>query len=209
MLDDEFLKATLLLLIVLNPFALSVYLVDIFQHRNRYEFLSIVGRASMVSGAVFMVFAYFGPRLFTDVLQVSFEAFQVFGGILFLLVALRFMLSGGQDTLVSLRGEPGHVAGAVALPFMIGPGTVSAAAAAGMRQAPWVGVLSVACALGGTLFVLFALKVLFDSVRERKTKLVERYIDLASRISAMIVGSIAVDMIFRGVHGFLKPPLAG
>jgi small neutral amino acid transporter SnatA (MarC family) len=200
-MTDEFFQAASLLLVVLNPFALSVYLVDIIRNRSRAEFLGILLRACLISGAVFGVFACFGASVFTRVLHIRFEAFQVFGGILFLLLALRFMLLGSQ-TLVTLRGEPGHVAGAVALPFMIGPGTISAATVAGLKQPPLLALLSIACALLATVAVLWLLKTIFDHVQQRRAGLVERYIEIASRISAMLVGSIAIEMIFSGLGAF-------
>lgn len=195
----EFTRSTVLLLIVLNPFALSVYLMDVFRSRAFGEFLAIVLRAAFISGCVFSVFACFGQRIFSDVLQLRFAAFQVFGGIVFLLVALRFMLSGSQ-TLVSLRGEPGHVAGAIAMPFMIGPGTVSAAAVAGLKLKPPLALLAITCALGGTVVSMIVLKLVFDRLQRSRGTLIERYVDLTSRVSAMIVGSIAVDMIFAGLE---------
>jgi small neutral amino acid transporter SnatA (MarC family) len=204
-MSSDFAQTTILLLIMLNPFALSVYLMDVFRHREQGEFLSILVRASLLSGLVFGVFAYFGSSVFTRVLQVRFEAFQVFGGVLFLLVALRFMLQGSQ-TLVALRGEPGHVAGAVAMPFMIGPGTVSAATVAGLRQPPLLALLSVACALLGTMLWLWLFKLLFDRLRQQRAALVERYVEVASRVSAMLVGSIAIEMILVGLKAFLREP---
>jgi small neutral amino acid transporter SnatA (MarC family) len=201
-MSNEFIKSTTLLLVVLNPAALSVYLIDVVRHTSLAEFTRILLRATAISGVVFSVFAYFGSDIFTDVLQIRFAAFQVFGGTLFLIVALRFMLTGSQ-TLVSLRGEPGRVAGAIAMPFMIGPGSVGAAAVAGLRLPAALAVLSVLCALLATLIVLIALKTLFDHLKKEREALVERYVELASRVSAMVVGSIAVEMIFSGIERWL------
>ena len=123
---QEFTKSAVLLFVILNPFALSVYLMDMLQHHSLRTVAGVLLRATAISGVVFALFAWGGDRIFSDVLQVRFAAFQIFGGLVFVIIALRFMVSGG-DALVSLRGEPEHLAGAIAMPFMIGPGTVSAA----------------------------------------------------------------------------------
>jgi small neutral amino acid transporter SnatA (MarC family) len=34
--------------------------------------------------------------------------------------------------------------------------------------------------------------------------LVERYVDLCGRLSALVIGTIAVEMIFQGIEGWLK-----
>lgn len=199
---SDLFSAAVLLFVILNPFALSVYLIDIFRGNSPRIVASIVIRAAIISGVVFGVFAYSGEAVFTRVLQVRFAAFQVFGGLLFLLVALRFMLSGSA-TLVTLRGEPGQVAGAVAMPFMIGPGTVSAATMAGLRLQPWSAAAAIVSAVMGTALLLVAFKLLFDWIGARNEALTERYVQVASRISAMAMGAIAVEMTMKGLEGWL------
>lgn len=199
---SEVVKAAVLLLVILNPFALSVYLIDIFRANPLRTVVGIVTRASLISGVVFGVFALFGEAVFTRVLQVRFAAFQVFGGLLFLVIALRFMLSGSA-TLVTLRGEPEQVAGAVAMPFMIGPGTVSASTMAGLKLRPVLAVGAIAGALLCTAVLLVAFKLLFDWVGARNARLTERYVQLASRVSAMAMGAIAVEMTLNGLEAWV------
>jgi multiple antibiotic resistance protein len=199
----EFLKSTVLLLVVLNPFALAVYLLDLFRHNSFSQVLLILARAAAIGGIVFGVFAWSGDAVFSKILQIRFAAFQVFGGILFLVLALRFMLTGSQ-TLVALRGPPSQVAGAIAMPFLIGPGTVSAATMAGMRLPVLTALLSVACALATVVVALAMFKACFDYVSTRNAGIVERYVDVASRVSAMMVGSIAVEMTFDGLEAWLS-----
>jgi multiple antibiotic resistance protein len=202
---SEILESAVLLFVILNPFALSVYLIDIFRGNSLKTVASIVVRAALISGVVFGVFAYTGEAVFTQVLQVRFAAFQVFGGLLFALVALRFMLSGSA-TLVTLRGEPEQVAGAVAMPFMIGPGTVSAATMAGLRLQPAAAAAAILIGVGGAAALLLAFKLLFDWIGARNASLTERYVQVASRISAMAMGAIAVEMTMTGVESWLGFP---
>jgi len=190
------------LAVILNPFALTVYLGNVLHEKSTRLVGSIMLRASLISGAVFVLFALLGNRIFQDVLQVRFAAFELFGGILFLVIALRFMLSGG-DTLVALRGTPAHIAGSVAMPFMIGPGTVSAAVLAGSRLSWPRAVVAIAAALGVTLATVVVIKVVLDRVRERNSGLVERYSELTGRITAVVVGTIACEMIFRSLDTWL------
>lgn len=199
---SAFLRSTVLLLVILNPLALAVYLLDLFRHNSLRTVVRILLRAAGISGAVFSVFVCTGQAVFQNVLQVRFAAFQVFGGVLFLVLALRFML-GGSQTLVVLRGPPAQVAGAVAMPFLIGPGTVSAATLAGLKLPALLAIGAVASALAAVVIVLGVLKALFDVVSVRNAPLVERYVEIASRVSAMVVGSIAVEMIFDGIGSWI------
>jgi small neutral amino acid transporter SnatA (MarC family) len=195
-------NAAVLLFVILNPFALSVYLIDILRGNPLRTVAAILVRAALISAGVFVLFAYTGEAIFTRVLHVRFAAFQVFGGLLFLIIALRFMLSGAA-TLVTLRGEPGQVAGAVAMPFMIGPGTVSAATMAGLELRPLPAAAAIVAAVAATAGMLVVFKLLFDWIGGRNARLTERYAQMASRISAMAMGAIAVEMTLDGLMSWL------
>lgn len=200
-MSSQFVSSGLLLFVILNPFALAVYLVDMFRQNDLQVCTRVVARAMLISFLVFAAFVWTGDAFFRVVLQVRFEAFQLFGGTLFFVIALRFML-GGNTTLVSLRGEPRYLAGAIAMPFMIGPGSVSAATLAGLRLGPVLGTVCVGVALACAGALLLALKAAFDHAQRSNAALVERYVDVASRISAMIIGSIAVEMMLRALESW-------
>ncbi len=191
-----------LLLVILNPFALSVYLIEVIEEQSFGAVAQILLRASLISGAVFALFAWAGESVFTKVLHVRFGAFQIFGGLVFLIVALRFMLSG-REAVTMLRGEPERIAGAVAMPFMIGPGTVSAAILAGLHLATPLALIAIAAALAVTVLVLLTIKFVVDRVRTRNARLVERYVEVTGRIAAILAGTIAIEMIFDGIEGWL------
>lgn len=193
----ELVQAGVLLLAILNPFALSVYLIDIFRSNSTRTVAGILARAVLISGVVFGLFALTGDAIFRQVLHVRFGAFEIFGGLLFMVIALRFMLSG-SETLVTLRGEPEHIAGTVAMPFMIGPGTISAATLAGLRLPPWLALLAILGALLCTTALLLVFKLSFDWIGARNSGLTRRYVQVASRVSAMMMGAIAVEMLLRG-----------
>jgi hypothetical protein len=46
--------------------------------------------------------------------------------------------------------------------------------------------------------------MMHDYVSQRRARLVERYIDLCGRVSSLVVGTIAVEMIFQGTEGWLR-----
>ncbi|MDZ7722811.1 MAG: hypothetical protein U5R06_08350 [candidate division KSB1 bacterium] len=53
----------------------------------------------------------------------------------------------------------------------------------------------------GTLLLL---KKLHDYVKLRNEKLIERYIEVAGRITALVVGTFSIEMIMQGVRTWLK-----
>jgi small neutral amino acid transporter SnatA (MarC family) len=188
-----------LLLVLLNPFALSAYLIELIRTLDRVTFARVVLRAALISGAVFTAFALSGNAFFERILQVRFAAFQIFGGILFLVIAVRFVVRGGQVALEGLRGDnPEHLAGAVAMPFMIGPGTVGGSVVAGSRHGA-LAVVSIVGALALTVAWLLIAKVIHDHLKSRASKLVTRYVDIVGRVTALLIGTLAVEMLLDGL----------
>ena len=135
-------------------------------------------------------------------LQARFAAFLIFGGIVFLVMGVRLVFNGAE-TFRMLRGDPEHLGGTIAMPFMIGPGTVSASIVAGGRLDPAEATLSIVIAMAGVLGGLLVVKRVFDAARNRNPSLARRYTEMVGRITALILGTIAVEMILQGIEIFL------
>jgi len=194
---DPFIKSFLLLFMLLNPFLLIIYLVDLVQEMDFHDFLKVLIRASCISSAVFITFALLGDLIFERLLQADFASFQIFGGIVFLMIGLQFVFKG-PDAIKNLRGKPEHIAGAIAMPIMIGPGTVSASILAGRELPPVWAIASILLAIGLVAAIMIGLKKVHDIVRTRNEPLIERYVEVAGRIVALVVGTYAIEMIMQG-----------
>lgn len=202
-LGSEFLSALTLLLMLLNPFLLIIYLTDLVQELDAPTFRRILVRAGLISGTVFLVFGLLGDVIFERVLQASFASFQIFGGIIFLLIGIQFVFAG-PGALRKMRGAPEHIAGSIALPIMIGPGTVSASILAGNRLPPLLACLAIALAVLIAVSTMLLLKRLHDYVQPRNSRLIERYVEVMGRVIALVVGTFSIEMIMQGVAGWMN-----
>ena len=202
MLINEIVEAGLLLFVLLNPFLLSIYLLDLIEGLPGGTFRRVLVRGALIATVVFVLFAWAGDAIFARVLQVRFAAFLMFGGIVFLIVAVRYVMVG-SEAIRSLRGSPEHLAGSIAMPFMIGPGTVSASVLAGSRLPILWAAAAIVGAMASTVIGVFVLKAIHDVVKERHAKLVDRYIDIVGRLSALVIGTLAVEMIFQAIDRWL------
>lgn len=201
-MSHAFVSSVALLLMLLNPFLLILYLIDLVQDLDRETFRMVLLRAGLISACIFTLFALLGDALFSEVLQARFASFQVFGGIVFLLIGLQFIFNG-PSALRSMRGAPGHIAGSVALPIMIGPGTISASILAGSRLPPVLAVVGICLAVVVTVLTIMLLKDLHDFVLPRNARLVERYIEVMGRVMALVVGTFSIEMIMQGLGVWL------
>lgn len=199
----QIVQSATLLLVLLNPFLLVIYLLSLVQRLRLREFAGVMARAALFSGIVFGVFAWAGDVIFRDVLQIRFAAFLVFGGLAFLVVAMRFMFQG-PAALANMRGEAPLAASSVAMPFMIGAGTLQASVLAGSRQPLPYALVAIASALLITVVTVTLMKALHDYVHERNEALVARYVDLCGRASALVIGAMAIDMIFQGLEQWIR-----
>ena len=153
----EAIRSATLLLALLNPFLLIVYLVDLIETLDWRRFASILARAGVIASGVFCLFAVLGDVVFSDIVQAEFASFQIFGGVVLLLIGLQFVFRG-PTAIEGLRGESQFIAGAVAMPVLIGPGTISASVIIGERHDPLSACATVVVAVGASLLMVFALK---------------------------------------------------
>ncbi len=205
-MDTQFIKIFTLIFVLLNPFLMSIYLLDLIRNLSIMEFFHVLVRASIISATVFIVFAWGGEEIFSEILQVRFAAFLIFGGIIFIVIALRFVFHG-SEAITQMRGPAEYVAGAVAMPFIIGPGTISASVMAGASLPFIQAALAIVSALTAALIALMAIKLLHDFVKQRNIKLIDSYVDIVGRISALLIGAIAVEMALQGLDAWLEPLL--
>jgi multiple antibiotic resistance protein len=199
---EEFLKSATLLFVLLNPFMMSIYLMDLIQELDRKTFGQVLTRGALISLGVFLICAWAGEAIFTHILHARFASFMIFGGIIFLVIGVRFVVVG-SETLKTLRGRPEHLGGSIAMPFMIGPGTVSASVLAGTRLNVVEASLAILLALALVVAGLVTFKWVHDYVRERNERLIQRYLEVTGRIMALVIGTFAIEMILQGIDAWL------
>lgn len=192
-----------LLLVLLNPFLLIVYLIDIVKKKTVAEFSRILLRAGLISFTTFSAFAILGNEIFTNVFNASFASFQIFGGIIFLLTGIQFVFKGSV-TIESLRGESKHIAGAIAMPIFIGPGTISYSVMIGERLSVGMAIGAIAFAVTLCVSIIFLMKIVHDHIQTKKEELIEQYIDIAGRVIAMLLGTTSIELIMSGVRFWMK-----
>lgn len=200
---SESLHAFALFFSLLNPFLMSIYMLGIIRNSEARVFNRALIQGSLISFVVFIIFAKTGEAFFHDVLHVRFESFQIFGGIIFLVIGYRYVFEGA-DTIGVMRGAPHHLAGTIAMPFMIGTGTISAAVITGIQLSLWQLVLVIFVTLFLTCSLLILMKYAHDHLQHKHSNYIDLYVDIVGRLAALLIGTIAIDMIVTGVSGIMQ-----
>lgn len=195
----DLFKSATLLLVLLNPFLVIIYLVDMVEKLGRRQFSKALIQGALIASAVFCSFAVVGDFIFSGIVQAEFASFQIFGGVVFLLIGLQFVFRG-PTAIEILRGDSKGLAGAIAMPVLIGPGTISASVIIGKRHEALAASATILVAVFISVLIMLMLKALHDFVRPRSEPLIKRYIEITGRITALYVGTVAVDMIMQGVR---------
>lgn len=188
----------MLLLMLLNPFLVILYLLDVVERLDIRQFSMVLFQAGAISSAVFISFAMLGDYIFNAIFNAEFASFQIFGGIIFLFIGIQFVFKG-TAAIDMLRGEIGSIAGIIAMPILIGPGTISASVLIGKRLEPFYASLAILFSVGFSIVVMIFLKFIHDRVKPKKGRLIQRYMEMAGRILAFYVGTISVEMIMQGL----------
>lgn len=186
-------------LAILNPFALCLYLVGVMDDLESRAFIRVLFWASVISLIVFWVFAVAGEPLLVDFLGVRPEALRIFGGVVFFVVAYNYV-TRGYKAVETLRGSLEELPSAIALPFMIGAGTITQAILLGRRHGPCLSIFLLSLGLCICFLVVIAFKLIRDGLRDKREKVFERYVNILSRINGLFIGAISTEMIISGIR---------
>jgi len=191
-----------LMLILLNPFSQALYLRELFDQLDLRSFMSVHLRASLYSFIIFATFALFGEPILDKIFQVRLGSLRVFGGLVNIYVAYRF-IAVGEGSTVLFRGNISDLAPNITLPYMVGPGMLWVSILMGRLYPVYVafglilGVLAI-----NFVFVVFAYGLFRSGESRRETRLA-KYFAMLMRMMALFVGAIGVEMIVGGIQELL------
>jgi len=163
-------------------------------------------QASLISLVVFFLFAWCGEPLLVDFLAVKPSALRVFGGLIFIIVAYNYVTQGYKAT-VFLRGDLEGLPSSIALPFMIGAGTITQAILTGKRHDTVSAFLVIACTIVVAFTIVAAFKITRDHMSGPRERVFQRYVNILARLNGLIIGAISVDMIAEGLKQLWLSPM--
>lgn len=159
--------------------------------------------ATFMAAMVILLFALFGHQLL-ELLGISVDALQVWGGLVLVLVALQ-LLGQGHSERSSLAAGTNSALVPLGTPLLAGPGAI-AATMVYMRETDGVAEAFVVAAA-----LLAALGVVYLALRSAVVLaqvLGASRIDLLSRVVGLLLGAIAVQLVAEGVEQWVRHGVA-
>ena len=187
-------------MVMLNPFALFLYLEPIRKDLNHKQFIIVIIKATLISFMVCLVFFLTGDFVFNRVFNINFESFRIFGGIIIFSYAY-FYIVKGQKAMIIIKENLDDLASEIALPFMVGAGAISLSILLSQKQNYLMGSFTLVIIFIANFLILFLLKLLRDSIEKVKfRKAFDKNMEVLLRLNGFFIGAIGIDMALSGIN---------
>lgn len=193
------ISSILSMIVMLNPFALFLYLNPLMKELDNKSFSKVLLRASGISWVILALFLLTGNIIFQDFLQIKFESFRIFGGIIIFSFAYLFIVKGNK-AMINIKENLNDLASEIALPFMAGAGAISLAIVFSKNFGFWKGLVVMTIALVISHIIIMVLKALKKGLPNKKLRTAfDKNMEILLRLSGFFVGAIGIDMIVTGI----------
>ncbi len=167
--------------------------------------------ALRVGGAAFcasMLLLFFGEWIFR-VFDITLDSFRIGGGSLLFLSAVGLVNNNVEDKktagMENENASESNISNIavvpLAIPVMVGPGTIAALLVFSADAVTWSDRLLSVGALAMALLCVTAVLYLGTWIEE---KFGRNVIVILSKVTGLILAAMASQMIFTGIHNFLK-----
>jgi len=191
--------AILTLLIMMNPFALFIYLSPIMKDLSHKGFVLVLFKASVISLFVLLFFFFIGEALFDEILDIAFSSFKIFGGIVIFSFAYLYIVSG-RKAIIMVKENLDDLASEIALPFIVGAGSISLAVLLKHNFPIVSGIIILTLVIALNFLIIILLKMIKDRIPGKKFKVAfDKNMQILMRLMGFIIGAIGIDLIIKGI----------
>ena len=196
-MDISFISAVVILLLVMDPIGNIPLFISALRTVEPARRGRVILRECLIAFAVLLLFVFLGGTIL-GVLALSDSALAIAGGVILFLIALRMIFRHPEGIFGNGAGSEPFIV-PLATPAIAGPAAIATVmllvSHAPQRLLEWS--IAVTVAMLVTAAVLTA--------AERIAKLAgEQALVAFERLMGLILTAIAVEMLLRGIEGFLK-----
>ena len=196
-MDVSFISAVVILLAVMDPIGNIPLFISALRNVERARRARVILRECAIAFAVLLLFVFFGGAIL-GVLGLSDSSLTIAGGLILFLIALRMIFRHPEGIFGDgTGGEPFIVP--LATPAIAGPAAIATVmllvSRAPERVLEWCVAVTVALLVSAAVL----------TAAERIAKLAgERGLLAFERLMGLILTAIAVEMLLRGIEGFVR-----
>jgi multiple antibiotic resistance protein len=190
---SEFSKAALSLFIIVDPFGNIPIFVGLTENVQDAQKKRVYNTAAIVGTVLLLVFAFAGTGLLS-LFGLSIYSFEVAGGILLLIIAIRILISGSMHENVESPESLGAVP--IAIPLLVGPGAITTTIFNIQQYDTIIAILAVLVVMAITWITLRYISKVYKFLGKTGSLII-------ARVMALLIAAIAVQYILTGVTHFV------
>jgi multiple antibiotic resistance protein len=190
---SEFSKAALALFIIVDPFGNIPIFVGLTKNVQDAQKKKVYNTATIVGVILLLVFAFAGTGILS-LFGLSIYSFEVAGGILLLIIAIRILISGSMQENVESPESMGAVP--IAIPLLVGPGAITTTIFNIQQYDTIIAILAVLVVMAATWIILRYISRVYKFLGKTGSLII-------ARVMALLIAAIAVQYILTGVTHFL------
>ncbi len=189
---SDFVKAAISFLVIMDPFVSAMYFLSISKKFKKSEKRAAVNSSTIIAGATLFAFLIAGP-LALSLLGITLESFQVAGGIVLLVISMKFILGSLGDKEAVSRDTSIMIIG---VPLITGPGVLTTA----IILVSTYGILLTSAAALAALTAVWVIMRHAENIQ----KLIGWWgMEITSRIMGLLLAALAVEFMRKGVEAML------
>ncbi|MEM2999143.1 MAG: MarC family protein [Candidatus Bathyarchaeia archaeon] len=186
------LKAIIVLFIIVDPFGNVPIFMSLTEKMTETEKRKVFNTATLVGIILLLVFAFTGQEIFL-IFGISLYSFEVAGGVLLLIIAIRILISGSMHESVESPESIGAVP--IAMPLLVGPGAITTTILNLQAYGTLVTIISVLVVLFITWIILRYLSVVYNFLGKTGAIVI-------ARVMALLIAAMAIQYILGGISAY-------
>ena len=186
-------RAVIALFIIVDPFGNIPIFIGLTEKIPDAQRKKVYNTATLVGMALLLIFAFTGQEIFS-LFGVSIYSFEVAGGILLLLIAIRILMSGNIHEEVISPESLGAVP--IAIPLLVGPGAITTTILNLQAYGTAIAILAVLVVLSLTWVILRFINGIYNVLGKTGSLVI-------ARVMALLIAAIAVQYILIGITHFI------
>ncbi len=187
-LIDSFVRTFIPLFIVINAFDKIPVIMSLSGDMSRHERRMMIHTATITAAIVGLVFLFFG-QFILSVMGISIGSFAIAGGIILLILAIRYMISGRMLDVVK---EEMVAIVPIGTPLTVGPGTMTALLLLSTQFPLWIVLVSLAINIAIAWVVFLASDPIMRFMGQGGIKAM-------SKVFSLLLAAIAINMMIKGL----------
>lgn len=195
MMNYTFWSATILLVLITDPIGNIPIFANALKHVTPQRRPWVILREIMIAFMLLLTFMFVGAG-FLRVMNLSELALQIGGGVILFLIALRMVFPPPAHPDTEQLQEPLIVP--LAVPAVAGPSALATVLLLVSQQPEkrmeWIGALCVTMAISAVVLV---------SAERIQRVIGDRLVTAVERLMGLVLVSVAIEMILRGIKTFV------